>query len=100
VSRYFFLTLYIGTPNQRDHGIGIFLGSLFCRVLFLLSKGAKAVGKEVVRTGMNVACDVIQRDTPFKEAFNIRIKHSAANLKRKAEEKKLIFLWKDQDIQS
>jgi len=36
---------------------------------------------------MNVARDVIQRDTLFKEAFNIRIKDSAANLKRKAEEK-------------
>jgi len=42
---------------------------------------------------LNVARDVIQRDTTFKEAFNIRIKDSAANLKQKAEEKKLIFLW-------
>jgi len=79
--------VYIGTPNQRGHGIGSFLGGLFRRVLPLLSKGVKAIGKEVVRSGMNVAHDVIQRDTPFKEAFNTRIKDSAANLKRKAEEK-------------
>jgi len=79
--------VYIGTPNQQGHGIGNFFCGLFCRVLPLLSKGAKTIGKEVVCFGINVARDVIQRDTPFKEAFNTRIKDSAANLKRKAEEK-------------
>lgn len=79
--------VYIGTPNQRGHGIGSFLGGLFRRVLPLLSKGAKAIGKEVVRSGMHVARDVIQRDMPFKESFNTRMKDSTENLKRKAEEK-------------
>lgn len=79
--------VYVGTPNQRGHGIGSFLGGLFRRVLPLLSKGAKAIGKEVVRSGMHVARDVIQRDIPFKESFNTRMKDSAENLKRKAEEK-------------
>jgi len=51
--------VYISTPNQRDHGIGSFLDSLFRRVLPLLSKGAKVVGKEVVCSSMNVARDVI-----------------------------------------
>jgi len=36
---------------------------------------------------MNIVRDVIQRYIPFKEAFNTRIKDSATNLKRKAEEK-------------
>ena len=79
--------IYVGSANQRGHGIGSFLGGLFRRVLPLLSKGAKAIGKEVVRSGMSVAHDVIQRDIPFKEAFNTRIKDSAEKLKRKAEEK-------------
>lgn len=79
--------VYVGAPNQRGHGIGSFLGGLFRRVLPLLSKGARAIGKEVARSGMNVARDVIQRDIPFKEAFNSRMKDSAENLKRKAEEK-------------
>lgn len=75
--------IYIGTPNQRGHGIGSFLGGLF-RVLPLLSKGAKAIGKEVVHSGMHIARDVIQRDMPFKESFNTHMKDSAKNLKRKA----------------
>jgi hypothetical protein len=79
--------VYVGAPNQRGHGIGSFLGGLFRRVLPLLSKGAKAIGKEVARSGMNVFHDVIQRDIPFKEAFNNRMKDTAENLKRKAEEK-------------
>ena len=77
----------MGSPNQRGHGLGSFLGGLFRRVLPLLSKEAKAIGKEVARSGMNVARDVIQRDIPFKEAFNNRMKDSAEYLKRKAEEK-------------
>lgn len=60
--------VYIGTPNQRGHGIGSFLGGLFRRVLPLLrkgvpliKKGAKAIGKEALRAGVNVATDALKR---------------------------------------
>lgn len=78
--------VYIGAPNQRGHGIGSFLGGLFRRVLPFLKRGANALGKEMVRTGMNVASDVIHRDTPIKESLKTRIRESGNNLKRKAEE--------------
>lgn len=79
--------VYIGSSNQRGHGIGSFLGGLFRRVLPLLSKGAKAIGKEAIRSGMHIASDVIDKEIPFKESFNTRVRDSAKNLKRKAEEK-------------
>lgn len=79
--------VYIGSPNQRGHGIGSFLGGLFRRVLPLLSKGAKAIGKEAIRSGMHIASDVIDKDISLKEAFNARVRDSTKNLKRKAEEK-------------
>ena len=77
--------VYIG--NQRGHGIGSFLGGLFRSVLPFLSKGAKAIGKEAIRSGIHIASDVIERDIPLKESFNIRVRDSAKNLKRKAKEK-------------
>lgn len=80
--------IFIGAPHQRGHGgIGSFLAGLFRRVLPLLSRGAKAVGKEALRTGMNIVSDVTTQNTPIKEAFRNRVKESGENLKRKAEEK-------------
>lgn len=79
--------VYIGTPNQRGHGIGSFLGGLFRRVLPLIKKGAKAVGKEALRTGVNVAGDVLERNITLKDAVRERVRESGGKLKRKAEEK-------------
>ena len=45
---------YQGSPYQRGHGIGSFLGGLFCRALPILTNGFKAVGKEVLRSGVNI----------------------------------------------
>lgn len=79
--------VYIGTPNQRGHGIGSFLGGLFRRVLPFLRKGAAAVGKEALRTGANVAADMLKKDISLKDAFHARARESRDNLKRKAGEK-------------
>lgn len=79
--------VYIGSPNQRGHGIGSFLGGLFRRILPLLKQGARAVGKEAVRTGINVATDIMDSGVRPKEAFKTRLRESGENLKRKAEEK-------------
>lgn len=78
--------VYVGAPYQRGHGIGSFLGGLFRRVLPYLSRGARAIGKEALRAGINVMEDV-ENNTPFKEALKNRVKESRGNLKRKAEEK-------------
>lgn len=78
---------FVGSPNQRGHGIGSFLGGLFKRILPFLSSGAKAVGKEALRAGLNIATDFVEHDVPIKESLRHRFKESTVNLKRKAEEK-------------
>ena len=65
----------------------VFLAGVMRRVLPLLTRGGKAVGKEAVRSGMNVISDVASRNTPIGESFRTRIKESGEVLKRKAEEK-------------
>ena len=80
--------IYIGSPYQRGHGgIGSFLAGIFRQVLPLFSRGDKAVGKEAVRTGMNIMSDVTTGNTPIKELIRNRFKESDEILKRKAEEK-------------
>ena len=80
--------VYIGAPQQRGHGgIGSFLAGALRRVLPLLTRGAKAVGKEALRTGMNIMSDVAARNTPIRESFSRRVREFGENLKRKAEEK-------------
>ena len=78
--------VYIGSHNQHGHGIGSFLGGLFRRVLPWLQRGARAVGKEAVRAGMNVASDVLSKDMNFKDSLRTRARESGKNLKRKAGE--------------
>lgn len=77
---------YRGAPYQRGHGIGSFLGGLFRRVLPLLTSGARAVGKEALRTGMHVMADM-ENNVPFKESIKARAKESGLELKRKAQDK-------------
>ena len=79
--------IYIGSPYKKGHGgIGSFLAGLFRTVLPLLSRGAKAVGKEALRTGANIMSDIASSSEPVKEVVQRRFKESGENLKRKAEE--------------
>lgn len=79
--------VYIGSPHQRGHGIGSFLGGLFHRIIPLLKQGARAVGKEALRAGVNVASDIMDNGVQPREAFKTRLRESGTNLQRKAEEK-------------
>ena len=68
--------IFIGAPYQRGHGgIGSFLAGALRRVLPLLSRGAKAVGKEAVHAGMNIISDLANQ-TPIKESFRYRMRES------------------------
>lgn len=78
--------VYIGTPYQRGSGIGSFLGGLFRSILPLFTRGAKAVGKEAWRTGINVLSDVALNSAPVKESLRTHARESVGNLKRKAED--------------
>ena len=78
--------VFAGSCYQRGHGIGSFLGGLFRKIFPYLRKGARAVGKEALRAGINVMEDV-ENDTPLRESLRTRFRESRGNLKRKAEEK-------------
>ena len=64
------------TKGVIPYRIGSFLAGIFRRVLPLLTRGAKAAGKEAVRASMNIMSDVTTRNTPFKESFRQRFKES------------------------
>lgn len=76
--------VFSGATYQRGSGIGSFLGSIFRKIVPYIAKGAKAVGKEAVRTGLNVFDDVANNGANLKESFNDRLRESGKNLQRKA----------------
>lgn len=55
----------IGSPNQKGHGIGRSLGGFFQRIIPHLKQGTPAVGKETLRSGRNVANDILEIRTGF-----------------------------------
>lgn len=80
------INVYRGAPYQKGHGIGSFLGGLFRSVLPLLKSGAKAVGREALRTGAHVLGDIVEH-RPVRESFKNRINEAGLNLKRKVDDK-------------
>ena len=64
--------VFAGSTYQRGRGVGAWLGGLMRKILPYFAKGAKAVGKEAVRTGLNVFDDVANNGVQFKEAVNTR----------------------------
>ena len=66
--------VYVGTPYQQGAGIRSFLGGVFRYVLPLLKRSARAVGKEALQAGTNIMTDVGERKTPFKDAFESRMR--------------------------
>lgn len=85
--------VFTGSPYQKGHGgIGRFLGGLLRRALPFLKSGARAVGKEALRAGMNIIDDISTQNVPFKQSLRSRVRESGHNLKRKAEEKMESFM--------
>jgi hypothetical protein len=52
--------VYVGTLYQRGHGLGSIFGSLFKSAVPLLKRGAKTFGREALKTGLNLASDVMK----------------------------------------
>ena len=50
---------FAGAQYQRGHGLGNVLRTLTKFALPILKKGARSVGKQVLKTGMNIAQDAI-----------------------------------------
>ena len=54
------IPVFRGVRYQRGHGLGNVLRNLTKFALPFLKKGVKAVGKQAVRTGMNIAQEAMQ----------------------------------------
>jgi len=57
----------------------------------------RAIGKEVLRAGINIIEDV-ENNIPLKEAIKIRFRESRRNLKKKAEEKISMKISTDEEV--
>jgi hypothetical protein len=68
---------------QRGHGLGSNFGGLFKAAMPLLKKGAKTLGCEALKTGLNIAGDVVQGRN-IKQTGKSRLKSTGQNLLQKA----------------
>lgn len=70
---------------QRGNGIGSFFRGLFRFVKPLLYSGAKAVGKEALKTGSNIITDILnkQPEQPVGNIFKNRFTEAKDNLEEK-----------------
>ena len=53
------VSVYGGVENQKGHGLGSILGSLFRSATPLLKSIGKKVGKQILQSGLQVADDVL-----------------------------------------
>lgn len=83
------LPYYSGSVYQRGDGLGALFGSLFRGIRPFLSKipswftsGAKAVGKQALKTGLAMAGDAAAAsdETEWKQAAKRRMKEAGADL--------------------
>ena len=62
------MAAFTGARYQRGHGLGNMLHSLTKFALAFLKKGAKAVGKQAMKTGMNIAQEVMSGQSILKSS--------------------------------
>jgi len=70
---------------QRGNGIGSFFRVLFRFVEHLLYSGAKAVGKEALKTDSNIITDILNKEPeqPVGDIFKTRFSEAKVNLEGK-----------------
>lgn len=66
------MPVFQGARMQRGHGLGSILSGFFRSAWPLIQTGAKAFGKQVLRTGLQIANDVAEGQK-FKESSKRRI---------------------------
>ena len=62
---------------QRGHGIGNVFGSLFRWIRSILWSGAKALGREALRTGGKILSDIAENKSPEVRQEDIVSRHVA-----------------------
>lgn len=82
------LNFYKGSTFQRGYGLGGLFQSFFRAAVPLLKSGAKAVGKQILHSGVNLLNDVTQGQNVrlaakrrLKEAGNMLTDKAAAKVK-------------------
>lgn len=55
-------SIYAGPAYQKGYGIGSFLGGLFRGVYPLIKKGSKAIGSELLKSGVGLLTDLTRDD--------------------------------------
>jgi len=83
------ITVFAGSRYQRGHGLGSVLGGIFRRfVVPLFMTHGKTLALDALKTGMDVAEDVLGGKHDFKESVKKRvpegIKRTAQNLIRQS----------------
>ena len=68
---------------QGRHGLGNIFGGPFKAAMHLLKKGAKTLEREALKTGLNIAGDVVQGRN-IKQVAQSRLKSTGQNLFQKA----------------
>ena len=71
-----------GARYQRGSGLGSILSGLVRSAVPMVMPGLKAVGKEVLKGGLNVLGDVVQGRDSIKQATKRRFVEGATNLLR------------------
>jgi len=77
---------FAGPAYQRGHGIGSLFRGLFRYAMPFIKQGAKALGRQALHTGIQVAGDVLE-NRPIKESVKARVRQAGTTLKTKAENK-------------
>lgn len=80
------LDFYQGSPYQRGYGLGGIFRSLFRAAVPLFQSGAKAVGKQLFHSGVDLLNDISQGQD-IKAASKRRIKEAGQHLTDKAASK-------------
>ena len=85
------LNYYQGSPFQKGYGFGGLFRSLFRAAVPLFKSGAKAVGKQLLHSGVDVLND-LSRGENIKVSAKRRLKEAGQNLTEKASEKVKVMI--------
>lgn len=66
------LPVFSGSRRQKGHGLGSILGGLFRSALPMLKRGLASFGRHALKTGLDIANDVVEGDG-FKTSARRRI---------------------------
>lgn len=75
--------IYQGTKYQKGYGLGSIFSGLLKSAVPLLKKGAMALGKTAVKTGVNIAKDSLAGKN-LKSAFKDNVKSAGKDLLHKS----------------